>query len=230
MKQTYLVDNLLGMPAFRFIVWQITLLRSHQIDQHDNDLKQQIRDRLSEWTAALKDSGWQVDHIQWALYAVCAGVDEAIMQAGGQFAERWAGYPLQMEFFGEYTAGQGFYERLKTIRQSAQVPHLVLFVYWLMLTHGFEGQLAWGVKGERLELIEHIRQELVTGGVLKTSGMVDVSTPQALKPLNPLARFLLPGVWLLTIAVGIGVYEYFDQQLNQSLAQFIKQHVNAEMP
>lgn len=77
--------------------------------------------------------------VQHAKYAMAAFVDEAVLGSvwGGRL--EWMSRPLQLEFFGEHLAGEGFFTRLAELRQGGIGCVDLLELYYACLQLGFEG-------------------------------------------------------------------------------------------
>ncbi len=70
-------------------------------------------------------------------YAVCALIDEWMFE---QKINTWQQYPLQVEFFNDYTAGEGFFERLDNFKKFPDLNRLPLLTYYACLQLGFKGK------------------------------------------------------------------------------------------
>ncbi|MBK6920818.1 MAG: DotU family type IV/VI secretion system protein [Deltaproteobacteria bacterium] len=82
-------------------------------------------------------------------YAVVALADEVAMRKTGSIRDVWMSKPLQLHYFNENLAGEGFFHRLEaTLGDPRRVD--VLRVYYLCLLFGFQGRYA--VRGGELEL------------------------------------------------------------------------------
>jgi type VI secretion system protein ImpK len=100
------------------------------------------------------------DDITDSKYALAAFVDEAILRSQWAGREQWADNPLQLQLFETYLAGEGFFEKLETLRARGEPAADVLEIYYLCLVLGFEGK--YGIEGtERLSaLAKLIHDEL----------------------------------------------------------------------
>lgn len=76
-----------------------------------------------------------------ARYALCAFMDEQILRSEWSGRQDWMSQPLQLIYFNENTAGEGFFTRLEALEQQPARVH-VLQIYYLCLTLGFQGQYA----------------------------------------------------------------------------------------
>lgn len=74
-----------------------------------------------------------------AKYAMSAFVDEKVMGSAWQHKLTWMGKPLQLEYFGDNLAGEGFFQKLAKLRQSGDRNADVLEIFYLCLQLGFEG-------------------------------------------------------------------------------------------
>ena len=83
------------------------------------------------------------------MYAVVAQADEIAQQKPGPLRDYWHQRPLQLRYFGENVAGDGFFDRLNRILQDPSRIE-ALSVYHMVLNFGFEGRYA--VRGGELEL------------------------------------------------------------------------------
>src|SRR5262245_31343073 len=73
-------------------------------------LFEKMRDRAAEGRIPPAD----VEH---ARYALAAFIDETILNSHSPMKDAWVAMPLQMRYFNENTAGEGFFERLEQIRK-----------------------------------------------------------------------------------------------------------------
>ncbi len=78
----------------------------------------------------------QVENVK---YALTAFIDEVVMNSAWPQRLDWMGRPLQLQFFGEHLAGEGFFHRLSQLRQSGVTQTDSLEVYYLCLQLGFQG-------------------------------------------------------------------------------------------
>jgi len=85
------------------------------------------------------------------LYAIIALLDEIAVNDEGPIKEYWQPRLLQMRYFSENVAGDGFFDRLTTLRGDSRRKH-VLRVFYLCLMFGFRGK--YRIRGSELELLE----------------------------------------------------------------------------
>lgn len=93
-------------------------------------------------------------------YALVALIDEVALSKPDPLRGFWLSRSLQMHFFGENVAGEGFFKRLETLRGQVQRKD-VLRAYYLCLVLGFQGQYAMrGGDVELMRLVDGVRDEL----------------------------------------------------------------------
>jgi len=86
-------------------------------------------------------------------YAIVALADEIAMGKPEPMRGFWMGQPLQLAFFNETLAGEGFFTRLQELRRDARRAG-VLRVYYQCLLLGFQGK--YSIRGGDLELMKLI--------------------------------------------------------------------------
>jgi type VI secretion system protein ImpK len=95
-----------------------------------------------------------------ACYALVALLDETAVNHDGPLKEYWQPRLLQVRFFNENVAGEGFFDRLAELRSDAKRVR-VLRVYYTCLMLGFRGKHRLrGSELELLEIEEGVRSEL----------------------------------------------------------------------
>lgn len=103
-----------------------------------------LRKRVSELFTAMeslaKNLELSSDDVRDAKYALCAFIDEIILTSNAPFRDSWAGRPLQLEYFNDFSAGEEFYNKLATLRESNRTD--ALDVYYTCLALGFRGKYA----------------------------------------------------------------------------------------
>ena len=82
-----------------------------------------------------------------AIYALAAFMDEQILRSPWPARQQWMAQPLQLIYFHENTAGEGFYNRLAGLEADPDRAHVVQ-IYYLCLALGFQGKYAVGHPGE----------------------------------------------------------------------------------
>jgi type VI secretion system protein ImpK len=119
----------------------------------------QIRERVDECIMRGRESGMTESDVADVVYAIVALADELAQREGVEtsaLSEYWHQQPLQLHYFAENVAGDGFFLRLdRIIGDPSRVEALVLYPQCLQL--GFLGRYA--VRGGEREL-ELVRRRI----------------------------------------------------------------------
>lgn len=98
--------------------------------------------------------------IEYVKYAIAAFIDEAISTSAWQWRYEWVGYPLQLQYFAEHLAGEGFFKRLEQLRQEGAHSLNVLEVYFFCLRFGFAGMYGVNDREKLLALTTELQNYL----------------------------------------------------------------------
>ena len=88
-----------------------------------------------------REAGFQDEDAVDAKYAIAAFADEQILRSQWPGRNQWMAQPLQLLYFNENTAGEGFFQRMAALQSAPGRAH-VLEIYYLCLCLGFQGQYA----------------------------------------------------------------------------------------
>jgi type VI secretion system protein ImpK len=158
-------------------------------------------------------------------YAIVALTDEIAMSKPEPIRSFWMQRPLQLQFFNETLAGEGFFTRLQEVRRDPRRGD-VLRTYYQCLLLGFQGRFS--VRGGDLELmriVDSLRPE-----VERNIDPPDVLSPAGEPPDEPAIRrsqhnpilWIALGVFAVAIAVFIGLRVSLDRQV-ASLSDRVEQ-------
>ena len=89
-----------------------------------------------------------------ALFAVCALIDELILDSQWEHKDQWAASPLQKKYFDTNNAGTEFYQRLDQLNENDRKDQDVREIYLYALVQGFSGR--YFEAGE-----QSLRQEII---------------------------------------------------------------------
>lgn len=179
-----------------------------------------VHERLRGFVDAMRqrarEEGLSTQDADDLAYAIVALADEIAMGKPEPMRGFWMGQPLQLAFFNETLAGEGFFNRLQELRRDARRAG-VLRVYYQCLLLGFQGK--YSIRGGDLELMKLI--ETLRPEVQRRMEVPDVLSPNGLPPDEPLVRsssrnpflFVALGVFAIAIAVFIGMRFSLDQSV-----------------
>ena len=109
-----------------------------------------------------KDAEVDAAQVKIAQYALVALLDEIVLSSDWPAREEWSSRPLQLKYFNDVTAGEGFYTRLDELRGTKDRGRLdVLEVFATCLGLGFKGKFADPEKMENPRLmVSEISREI----------------------------------------------------------------------
>lgn len=136
-------------------------------------LRDDVLTLLNRGETAAREAGHSDDDIAEARYAVCAWIDESILDSSWEQRTRWQRDLLQRAYYQSSDAGERFFARLAALDKSRRA---VREVYYLCLVLGFRGRYAFDLPAlERLKTT--LLASLFGGGVepptLEKSGVLD---------------------------------------------------------
>jgi type VI secretion system protein ImpK len=170
-----------------------------------------MRERARDQGMAQRDA----DDIAYAVVALC---DEIAMGKPEPMRGYWMSRPLQLQFFHENLAGEGFFQRLDELRRDTRRMD-VLRVYYQCLLLGFQGKYSMrGGEIELLRIIDSLRPEID-----RHVEAPDHLSPAGEAPDEPLVRssrqnpfiWIALGVFAVAIAVFIGLRIFLDHQVTE---------------
>jgi len=176
---------------------------------------QNLRNLLGSTVRKLEGVGLPPEDVQDIRYALVAFVDELMQADPGPLREFWVSHLLQLEFFSETRAGEGFFERLDKLKSARKGP--VMRVYYLCLLFGFHGIYGQHGELERENLIVGVQSALSDCG-----GLVNdpVLAPHGHRPDEPgidrgrnrLLQFLAVAAAVMAVVWYVGLVFTVDAQ------------------
>jgi type VI secretion system protein ImpK len=188
-----------------------------------------IHERLSGFIEAMREKareqGMSQRDADDIAYAIVALADEIAMGKPEPLRGFWMNRLLQLQFFNESLAGEGFFTRLQQVRRDGRRPD-VLRVYYQCLLFGIQGK--YSIRGGELELMKMI--DALRPEVERNIEVPEVLSPAGEPPDEPLVRpgqrnlflWIAAGVFAVAIAVFIGLRVNLDRQVS-SLADRVEQ-------
>jgi type VI secretion system protein ImpK len=149
-------------------------------------------------------------------YALVALADEIAFTKPEPLRGFWMSRPLQLQYFNENVAGEGFFQRLQGLRGTGGRANVVR-VYYQCLLFGFQGK--YSMRGGDLELMRVI--ESVRNEIERSVDIPDGLSPAGEPPDEPLVRssqrnpflWVSLGIFAIAIAVFIGLRISLDRQV-----------------
>ncbi len=119
-------------------------------------LHRKLRGFVDRMMQKAAQAGFTRDDVNDIAYAVVALADELAQSRSDALRQFWGSQQLQLQYFQENVAGEGFFTRLEALKRDPR-RHEVLRVYALALLFGFQGR--YRVRGGELELM-NLQDEL----------------------------------------------------------------------
>jgi type VI secretion system protein ImpK len=180
-----------------------------------------IHERLSGFIEAMRekarDAGMPQRDADDIAYAIVALADEIALGKAEPLRGYWMNHLLQLQFFNEALAGEGFFTRLQQIRRDGRRPD-VLRVYYQCLLFGLQGK--YSIRGGELELMKMI--DALRPEVERNIDVPEQLSPAGEPPDEPQVRpgqrnlflWIALGVFAVAIAVFIGLRVNLDRQVS----------------
>jgi len=107
-----------------------------------SELRQRLQVALDTMVGNGRASGIVEQDLADMRYAVVAFLDEQILKTNWPGRGEWMSQPLQLVLFNQYTAGEHFFNRLRSVLSEGRTEAVA--AYQLCLALGFRGQFGTG--------------------------------------------------------------------------------------
>ncbi|MBN2573014.1 MAG: DotU family type IV/VI secretion system protein [Deltaproteobacteria bacterium] len=158
-------------------------------------------------------------------YAIVALVDEVAINTPEPLRSYWMNQPLQLLYFSENIAGEGFFTRLQNLLADGRRIE-VLRVYHMCLLFGFQGKYAFpGGDVELLRISDGVRNVLERNLEIPEDFSPAGEPPDEPQVRRASSNFMLwvsLGVFALALAIFVGLRLSFDQQVANVAARVDK--------
>lgn len=136
------------------------------------ELQRRIGEMFDRMSQKCRELGILEEDATEARYAICAFIDEMVLNSPWPGRTYWMNRPLQLAYFNENTAGEGFFTHLDNLRRQRR-PNVVA-IYYACLQLGFRGKYAVtrGVELQQLAdvLAAELGRELPSADLLAPHG------------------------------------------------------------
>jgi type VI secretion system protein ImpK len=137
------------------------LLKSVETRQPSYEqVRADVQRLISQSEEKLKEGTFNMEDFDTARFAVCAWVDESILNSTWINKDRWQGEQLQRLYYHTTDAGEIFFERLNALGAHQMD---VREVYYLCLALGFKGRYCQEGDDLLLEQLQTSNLKLLTG-------------------------------------------------------------------
>ncbi len=190
---------------------------------HPEDLKKSIALLYQDMERQAKRSGHSEEDIKATRYALCALIDETLLNSRWSFKDTWADRPLQLEYFGEQLAGERFFDLLERIRQKGRRKSDLLEVFCMCLILGFQGKYKLSGSEELKKLTRSLVDEVngYRGGSPGISPHWELPDEHVEKPVHTIPKWALV-TGIASVVLVIVVFAVLKLWLGSTVADSIR--------
>jgi type VI secretion system protein ImpK len=180
-------------------------------------VQRHLRGYLDSFKRRALAQGMAERDVHDVLYALVALVDEAALCAPEPLRGYWMSNPLQLHYFQENLAGEGFFVRLQNLLNDGRRIDALRVFYWCLL-FGFQGQYGYpGGDVELMRVIDAIRQrferEFEAPASLSPAGEVP-DEPIVRRASSNAPLWIALGLAAAALAVFVGLRISFDRTVS----------------
>jgi type VI secretion system protein ImpK len=181
-----------------------------------SELRERAIQQIRAFEQAARDGGVPLDQLRPAHYALCASLDDVVLNTPWGSAGAWAARSLVSTFHEQTSGGEGFFDVLGRLRQHPGAFLPVLELMYLCLSLGFRGQYRLSPRGPGE--LDRVREDLYAIIARQRQATDPALAPHwqgVQAPYRP-ARAVLP-TWVMgaaVLAVMGGLFVWFSTGLN----------------
>ncbi len=132
-------------------------LRNTATAPDQGDMRDRTARELRDFEKRARDAGVPMEQLRPAHYALCASLDDAVLNTPWGAHGRWSQRTLASTFHKDEQAGQGFFDQLRQMRNNPASHLPVLELMYLCLALGFMGPFRAAPDGQ--DRIDRIREQ-----------------------------------------------------------------------
>src|ERR1700722_4973943 len=207
-------------------------LRNTYSQPNPGDLRERAIQQIRIFEQAARDGGVPMDQLRPAHYALCASLDDVVLNTPWGSAGGWAARSLVSSFHQEVRSGERFFDLLGQMRQNPGTFLPVLELMYLCLSLGFQGRYRLSPRGPGE--LDRLREDLYAIIVRQGQPTDPALAPHwqgGHAPYRP-ARAVGP-TWVLgagALAVIGGLFVWFSTSLNAASDAVFAQLLGAPLP
>jgi type VI secretion system protein ImpK len=206
-------------------------LRNTYGQPNPGDLRERAIQQIRIFEQAARDGGVPMDQLRPAHYALCASLDDVVLNTPWGSAGDWAERSLVSSFHQEVRGGERFFDLLGQLRQNPGTFLPVLELMYLCLSLGFQGRYRLSPRGPGE--LDRLREDLYAIIVRQGQPTDPALAPHwqgVQAPYRP-ARAVVP-TWVLgagaLAAIG-GLFVWFSTSLNAASDEVFAQLLGAPL-
>lgn len=127
------------------------------------DMRERTRRELRAFERRAKDAGLPPDQVRMTHYALCAALDDVVLNTPWGNHGRWKDEPLSIALHDDADSGRGFFEQLRSLRDAMPGARPVVEIMFMCLSLGMMGPYRAAPDGPaQLDRVRHHVFELVS--------------------------------------------------------------------
>ncbi len=191
---------------------------------HPEDLRKSIALLFQDLDKRARQSAYSDEDIKATRYALCALIDETILNSRWSFRDKWAEQPLQSEYYGDYMAGERFFDLLEKVRQKGRLKADLLEIFCMCLILGFQGKYKLRGQDELAQMTRALVEETNSyrGGLSSLAFHWKIPEEIVEKPAGTIPRWILV-TGIAAIAVVVLVFVMFKIWLGSNATDAVRQ-------
>ncbi len=135
-------------------------LRNTYSQPDPGDLRERAIHQIRAFEQAARDADIPMDQLRPAHYALCASLDDVVLNTPWGSSGAWAARSLVSSFHQEVRSGERFFDLLTQLRQNPGTFLPVLELMYLCLSLGFQGRYRLSPRGPGE--LDRLREDLYT--------------------------------------------------------------------
>jgi len=206
-------------------------LRVTYSQPNPGDLRERAMQQMRAFEQAARDAGVPMDQLRPAHYALCASLDDVVLNTPWGSAGAWAARSLVSTFHQEVRSGERFFDLLGQLRQNPGTFLPVLELMYLCLSLGFQGQYRLSPRGPGE--LDRLREDLYAIIMRQRQAADPALSPHwqgVNAPYKP-ARATVPA-WVMgacALAIVGGLFIWFSTGLNAASDNLFAQIISAPL-
>jgi len=139
-------------------------LRNTAAPPDQGDMRDRVAREMREFERRAREAGVPMEEMRPAHYALCASLDDVVLNTPWGAHGRWSQKTLSATFHGDQDASDGFFDQIRLMRQDPGKHVAVLELMYLCMALGFMGRFRKAPDGaERMERIREQTHQLIAG-------------------------------------------------------------------
>ncbi|HVC60415.1 MAG TPA: type IVB secretion system protein IcmH/DotU [Acetobacteraceae bacterium] len=191
-------------------------LRTTYSQPNVDDLRERSIQQVRSFERQARDTGVPMEQLRPAHYALCASIDDVVLNTPWGSTGSWGARSLVSSFHQEVRSGERFFQLLGQMRENPGTYLPVLELMYLCLSLGFQGQYRLSPRGPGE--LERLREEVYTIIARQRQATDPALSPrwQGVAAPYKAARAVVPS-WVMgagALAVIGGLFVWFSSGLN----------------